>query len=137
MFKKAIGIIALGAIAFCGYMAISGYISSRDTVGVAHEAFDLINEERQSLGIVTLSWDNELEELAIQYSQHMNDTGDFKHSGYNYAENILKGADVFANGYQVYNPWERSPRHYMIMTDSGLHDAAIGIVVEYATFLAR
>lgn len=135
--KIFFSIMAIGTILFCSYMAISGYIRSRDTVGIAQEAFNLINEQRAKSNLPALTWDNDLEQLAIKHSQYMNDTGDFSHSNYGYVENILKGAGVFSYGEQVYHPWQYSYLHYMNMMDSRIHYAAIGIVGEYATFLAK
>jgi uncharacterized protein YkwD len=135
--SKVILVLALGVIAFCGYMAVTSYASSLDTVGVAHKAFDLINAERSEYPRPALIWDNELEKKAIAYSQQMNDTGKFEHSKMPYAENILKSSDRFANGEQVYRPWMMSDGHYRNMVDKNLKYGAIGIVNGYATFLAR
>lgn len=128
--------IAIGVIGFCLYMGISGYIAAQDTVGVAHQAFNLINQERERLKISPLVWSDTLAEKAVEYSRQMNDTNTFEHSDMPYAENILDGGDVFSNGEQVYNPWEQSSGHYSNMVNPQYRYGAIGIVDNYATFLA-
>lgn len=120
-----------------GYEGVTKYIRAQDTVAVAHEAFDIINEDRTSRNMPALEWDNNLEELAIKHSQWMKDNDLLIHSDYKYAECILKGGDIFDNGYQVYHPWRDSYRHYAIIIDSKYRYGAVGIVGQYATLLLR
>lgn len=127
-----IGVVLAGAV-----WAVVLYVAAEDTVGVAHKAFDLINQERAELEFPALVWDNDLEVKAIAYSQTMNDTGHFEHSSMGYAECILESTDSFSNGEQVYHPWERSFKHFEILMSTDLHYAAIGIYDGYATFLGR
>lgn len=136
-FSTLFVLIAVGAIAWLGYQAVDSHIRAQDTVGVAHEAFDYINEERKSDGIHPLVWNSELERLAIKHSQWMKDNDMLVHSSYKYAECVLQGGDIFSNGWQVYHPWRDSWRHASIMCDSEYTRGAIGIVDKYATFLAR
>jgi uncharacterized protein YkwD len=129
-------VLGIGVMGFCLYMGISGYVAAQDTVGVARQAFDLINQERERLKVSPLIWSDTLAEKAIAYSEQMKETGIFEHSDMNYGENILMGSDVFSNGYHVYHPWEQSPGHYSNMIDKDYTYAAIGIFDNYATFLA-
>jgi uncharacterized protein YkwD len=136
-------LVAIGAMGFCIYMMIDAFIRQSDTAGIAHEAFNIINEYRQSNGIQPLIWDEDLEELAIRHSKYMNDTNDFSHSSYGYAENILQssgamfGGGVFPSGENIVGEWQRSYGHNLNLLDSRLHYGAIGVVGDYATYLAR
>jgi uncharacterized protein YkwD len=141
--KKAFAIFLLivfgGGVVFCAFMAIDASRRASDTVGIAHEAFDEINKLRSEQGVPQLTWDTELEKLAIAHSQYMNDTGKFEHSNYSfsYAENILQGTGGFPSGNSVVTPWRTSPGHYMNMISPDMSWGAIGIVGDYATFMGR
>jgi len=118
-------------------MAIWAFIRQSDTVGIAHEAFDEINALRVEHGLPELLWDEELAGLAVKHSEYMNKTRDFSHSNYNYVENILENSGGYPSGNSVVMPWKHSSGHYFNMLDSDIHSGAIGIVGDYATFLAR
>jgi len=141
--RKLFTLILIGGLVFCGYMAVDAFIRQSNTVGIAREAFVLINEYRQANGIAPLVWDDNLEELAIKHSRYMNDTGDFSHSHYGYAENILKssgailGGGAFPSGHSIVVEWQHSYLHNLNLLDSRLHYGAIGVAGNYATYLAR
>lgn len=135
--SKLFILLGLAGLICCLVLGVNAWVRASDTVGIAKEAFDLINEKRVEMDRPALIWDDELATKAIQYSQHMKDTGEFIHSDMNYVENILHSDGGFPSGNNVYNPWLISYGHFSNMVDSDLQYGAIGIVGEYATFLAR
>jgi len=124
-----------------------------ETEAISRQTFELINQERKQAGLTPLIWDSTLEKLAIAHSQYMADTGDFRHSEYDYTENVAKGA--CSTSEELYELWRSSPLHHANMMNKSLRYGAIGIGYKltnitvgsinvtidisngYATFIAR
>lgn len=96
-----------------------------ETEAISRQTFELINQERKQANLTPLIWDSTLERLAIAHSQYMADTGDFRHSEYDYAENIAKGAT--SSGKELYELWLDSPLHHANIMNRSLRYGAIGI----------
>lgn len=135
--KQLLSIFFLVGIGLCVVFAIQAHIRADDTVAIAHEAFDEINEFRRDCEWASLEWDEELAELALQHSQYMNETKQLVHSGYPYRENILLGAGEFPSGSSIVGVWLKSYPHFCNMTGNDITRGAVGIAGKYATFLAR
>ncbi|MFC2020345.1 CAP domain-containing protein [Chloroflexota bacterium] len=131
-----------------GVGVIFDVFENQETVSEAHEAFELINDIRREVGLPILAWDGELEQLAIKHSRFMKDTKQFEHSDYNLVENILTttttvngiidlGIASFPDGKSIVEPWRDSPGHYANIVNNDIRFGAIGVVDNYATFLAR
>jgi uncharacterized protein YkwD len=118
-------------------------LDEEETKVIALEAFDLINAERTEVGAPVLQWDPELAKLAEAWSNYMQETRDFRHSGYPYAECIVEGwgSNEFSfllSGEDVISPWSTSPSHWQILMDKTMHYGAVGVAGDdYATFLMR
>ncbi len=135
-----IAICVIAFLVFCVYMMIDAFNRQQDTISVAHEAFNIINEYRLENGLASLSWDNNMEQEAIQHSQYMDDTKHFVTSNHNYNELILEGsgaslnASAFPSGNSIFIEW----KHYSsVILNSTLTNGAIGIAGNYASFFAR
>ncbi len=90
----------------------------------ARRCFELINAERNRIGIPSLAWDDRLEQTAIQWTEHMAETEVFEHSKNEFAENICMG---FGNGNHLFELWRDSKGHYANMTSKDLHFGAVAI----------
>ena len=120
---------------------------------ISRQTFELINQERKAEGITPLIWDDSIAMLAATHSQYMADSGIFKHSDYNFTENIAEGAA--SNAEELYNLWRSSPAHHRNYMNRSLQYGAIGIAYRltnvsigsinitidmskgYSTFIAR
>ena len=129
-------------VVVCGLACIWVYyeVVNYDSNSVSREALAEINKYRVEVGLNSLAWDYELEELAIAHSQVMKETDCFEHSSHPYYENILKGG-FRSGGAAIAEAWKESPAHYNTMMSQRLQSGAVGIVQgimqNYATFMAR
>lgn len=158
IFLISVLLLSLGGMAFMIYMAIDATIRQSDTFGVAREAFDIINEYRQTNGVAPLLWDDGLEQLALEHSKYMDDTNDFSTGDFglgNYGQNLLQssgavfGGGAFPTGDNIVSEWKNGTGNYNILNsgwengtadynllNSGWKYGAIGIVGNYATYIA-
>lgn len=90
------------------------------------QVFEMINEERGWQGDAPLVWDESMYELAKNYSQHIIDSGEYVHSDYGYAENLMNDVHPFT----VYKAWENSFPHFMNMFNSEYTRGAVGMAKE-------
>ncbi len=142
----------LSAFVAATWFVISSIPTDAELVKSAHETLAYINQNRQSAGLNTLEWDNELEAMAMTHSQWMLDNEDFNHSDYGLVENIARGQ---FGSESLFNLWKNSIFHHNNLLEDSIQYAAIGVAFDrtelciwghripvywgdkYATFLAR
>lgn len=135
MIKYLFKALLFGSVVLLATIAI--LISFRESPNiVARQAFGEINECREEIGISKLQPDKELAVLTLKHSQYMNDTGELEHSGFP-GENILRGRGSFYNGESIVEEWMRSPHHRINLMREDIQYGAVGVVGNYATFMAR
>jgi uncharacterized protein YkwD len=88
----------------------------------AQELYSLVNNERAAHGLGPLNWNDQLGQLAQDWSQHMAATGSMAHqnlqailnSGFDgfsaLAENVFSGGCGMSAG-QIHQAWMNSPGH--------------------------
>ena len=135
MIKYFIKTLIFGAVVLSAFIAIS-FLLREDSHIVASQAFEAINEHREGIGISVLLPDEELAIFTLKHSQLMNDTGKFEHSGFP-GENILRGRGSFYNGQSIVGEWMKSPLHRLNLMREDIRYGAVGVVGNYATFMAR
>lgn len=107
---------------------------------MARQTFDLINNARDPS--CPLIWSNDIEALAISHSQYMADSCNYSHSQYYaYSECIMKmHLDEEYSAAVLFQAWDDSLLHYMVMTNWYLRYGAVGLACNerniYATFMA-
>lgn len=96
-------------------------------------SFSLLNELRSDLGLVQLVRDPEMDAAAREWSRVMEETGEFKHSGLPWAENIAWWSADWkppADAATLFNDlWIDSDGHYRNMTNTRWRRVGIGFWV--------
>lgn len=111
------------------------------------EIFNLINKERQKLGIKPLAWDDRLERLAREYSQQMADEDFFSHydldgksikdrirtlhirNWHKVGENLFKFSGTADYRKYAIRGWMRSQGHRENLLDFTYTNTGVGIAV--------
>jgi uncharacterized protein YkwD len=117
----------------------------KDLLSLERKLFELINEERQNLGLPVLSFSPELSQLARAHSRDMASRGRISHSstdGRSYQDRIVNegyyfialGENVaFSNGFQpglIHKKLMESPGHRENILDPSFDEVGIGAVVK-------
>ncbi|MFV1990965.1 MAG: S-layer homology domain-containing protein [Acidimicrobiales bacterium] len=93
-------------------------------------SYRLLNQLRASVGRAPLIRSTVLDSPARAWSQTMNDTGDFKHSGLPYGENIAWWSAGWAGpeaaAQTLHDLWVGSPGHYANMTNAAYNSIGVG-----------
>lgn len=109
------------------------------------EVFQLINAERERLGLNPLIWNDDLAEAARKHSADMACNDYFSHTsldgltfderisaeGYAFTaagENLYAGGGIYNYPDQAFLGWFNSPDHYMVMTHPDLSEVGIGYI---------
>ncbi len=109
------------------------------------DLFELVNDERERLGLNLLEWDDDLAEAARKHSADMACNDYFSHDsldgttfdtrisaeGYVFTaagENLYAGGGIFDNPKQAFTGWFNSADHYMVMTHPDLTEVGIGYI---------
>lgn len=135
MIKYLLKTLIFSSVVLLAFIAISIFLRE-DTDIVARQSFDEINKCREGIGVSKLLLDEELVALTSKHSQYMNDTGELEHSGFP-GENILRGRGSFYNGESIVDEWMKSPLHRLNLMREDAQYGAVGVVGNYATFMAR
>jgi uncharacterized protein YkwD len=108
---------------------------------ITQELFARLNAEREARGLDTLKWDDDLANMAADWSQHMASTKDFAHRDLSTASS-LPGIDKFSalgeniawvEGYpneamQLHTGWMHSDGHRSNMLQPGFDSVGIAVV---------
>jgi uncharacterized protein YkwD len=108
---------------------------------ITQDLFSRLNAERKARGLAALAWDEDLANMAADWSRHMASTGDFSHRDLGSASS-LEGIDKFSalgeniawvEGYpneanQLHVGWMRSEGHRSNMLQPGFESVGIAVV---------
>ena len=106
---------------------------------IEQRIFELVNEERQRVGVSKLKANNRLDNLAKQHSEKMMDENFFEHSNDNVGENIgeipihylVEGCGATYSNNQIaecmVRGWIGSSGHYQNMIDVSYSITGIGV----------
>jgi uncharacterized protein YkwD len=117
--------------------------SQRPTVAdrITQDLIGRLNAERNARGLAPLTWDDDLANMAADWSTHMAATGDFSHRDLSSASS-LPGISKFSalgeniawvegypdEAYQLHIGWMRSDGHRANMLQPGFDSVGIGVV---------
>lgn len=120
--------------------------TGQGTASYEASELQLINNYRQQNGLVQLSTDYHLYQLALAHSQDMSNRGSMDHNGfdqrfqqaqqYGYTHCVENVAWNWATPQDLFNAWKNSPEHNANMLDAAIRDAGISLVNGYVTFFA-
>ena len=126
--KKLLIIIAVAVSGFVNGQDYGDSLATKDFISaetVEYWMVRYINEERIKLGLDTLVYDSEIDDIAKNHSMWMLQTGKFQHSKLNVYEIITHSGAPTRREYActhkriakaAINCWVSSPAHYRIMT---------------------
>lgn len=113
-------------------------VEVENNIQLAEDVLDVINDYRASLGLSTLLWHTDSEELAVAHSNYMVENNQASHDNFYLRAAILQdnGADIvsenIAYGYRdaesVLQGWINSPAHKEALEGDYTH-TGIGIVL--------
>ena len=128
---KTVGIFVIALIVLTIIIwSLPSFLAPRhlDTADVDTSVFELINDERASRGLPVLLNDEALASIALEWSEHLTETGDLTHgdfderiasigySWYHCGEIIAMYNGLTTSlGRQFVDMWLDSPGHYQIM----------------------
>lgn len=136
--KKLLIIIAVAVSGFVNGQDYGDSLATKDFISaetVEYWIVRYINEERTKLGLDTLVYDSEIDDMAKTHSEWMLRTGKFEHSKNNVYEIILTGGNGTTkyNRYThkfyaraVVNGWMNSSGHKYIITLAKLQYIGVG-----------
>lgn len=130
----------IGIIFVLIYFLITGWVkNSEDETIIEGKILEVVNEERESVGVWTLSKNQNLYSFAKDHSIRMNEESFFEHSNGFFGENIAESPTWYwVNGcgptitnnqmaYCIYHCWLFSPPHYQNMINPRYSITGIGV----------
>ncbi len=73
---------------------------------------DTHNEWRKQVKVPPLEWSDELAEVATKWGKELEKKCDWKHSGWQYGENLFKGTEGYYNAKDVVDSWGSEIEYY-------------------------